>query len=273
MSATTLGSKVSQRFEQLVSGHDVVVRLFARALMRFSLVEDRRFFDPGDFPWTAVLEANWGPIRAELDSLLQLREELPNLQDLWPEQRRLTTDDRWKTYFFFGYGVKAQRNCARLPHTTRVLESIPGLMTAFFSVLGPHKHLPEHRGQLKGVLRYHLALRVPEPATASGITVGGETAHWAEGKCLVFDDTFPHYAWNDTDEDRVVLFIDVLRPLRAPVSWLNRALITVVGRAPMLRKAWENYDAWEREFDRRWAAAGAGTPGAGGAPRGPEGGR
>ena len=34
---------------------------------------------------------------------------------------------------------------------------------AFFSILAPGKHIPEHRGSLKGVIRYHLALKVPEP--------------------------------------------------------------------------------------------------------------
>ena len=35
---------------------------------------------------------------------------------------------------------------------------------------------------------------------------------------MIFDDTFNHEVWNDTDETRVVLFVDVLRPLPSPGS-------------------------------------------------------
>ena len=40
---------------------------------------------------------------------------------------------------------------------------------------------------------------------------------------MIFDDTFNHEVWNDTDETRVVLFVDVLRPLPSPESLINRA--------------------------------------------------
>ena len=90
----------------------------------------------------------------------------------------------------------------------------PGLTTAFFSILSPRKHIGEHRGPWRGVLRYHLALRVPEPPAAAGISVGGQVAHWEEGRSLLFDDGYEHHAWNDTDGVRVVLFVDVIRPLQ-----------------------------------------------------------
>lgn len=137
---------------------------------------------------TGGLEDNWQAVRAELDGVLRLRDQPPNFQDLSPVQAALTSDDLWKTYFFYAYGYKATANCARCPRTTRVLDNIPGLTTAFFSLLGPHKHLPEHRGPYKGGLRCHLALLVPEPARACGIRVADQTAHWQEGKCLLFDE-------------------------------------------------------------------------------------
>jgi len=211
-----------------------------------SLVEDRPFFDPARFSWAAALEANWAAIRAELDEVLRFRDELPNFQDLSPEQAALTTNDGWKTFFFCAYGHRAEANRKRCPHTARVVDSIPGLSTAFFSVLGPHVRLPPHRGPYKGVLRCHLALKVPDPTDASGITVGGQTVHWQEGKCLIFDDTFPHEAWNDTDLDRAVLFLDIVRPLRPPASWLNVVLIGLIGLSPPLLKWKRRHRNWER---------------------------
>ena len=71
------------------------------------------------------------------------------------------------------------------------------------------------------MLRYHLALKIPEPREACRLRVGGEYANWDEGKSLLFDDSYEHEAWNDTDGERVVLFMDVVRPLKSPVRQVN----------------------------------------------------
>jgi ornithine lipid ester-linked acyl 2-hydroxylase len=68
-------------------------------------------------------------------------------------------------------------NCASCPHTAALLETIPGVVTAFFSILSPHKHIPPHRGPYRGVVRCHLGLMVPGPPDACGISVGGEVRH------------------------------------------------------------------------------------------------
>lgn len=231
---------IFQRLEQLIA--------------RSSLVGDQRIFDPAQFAWTSMLEENWQTIRTELDEVLRLRDHLPNFQDISPAQAALTTDDQWKTYFFLAYGNEVRSDCRRCPRTAGVLKNIPGLTTAFFSVLGPGKHLPEHRGPYNGVLRCQLALVVPEPAAACGILVGGETAQWREGKCLVFDDSYLHCAWNDSDRDRVVLFMDIVRPLRPPVSWLNKAVINAIGRSRLVRGSKERHLEWERRFEEHWPA-------------------
>ena len=44
--------------------------------------------------------------------------------------------------------------------------------------------------------------------------VDTETLAWEEGKFLVFDDTFYHEVWNDSDEMRVILLVQ-FRRLRA----------------------------------------------------------
>ncbi|WP_166793615.1 aspartyl/asparaginyl beta-hydroxylase domain-containing protein [Frankia sp. B2] len=197
-----------------------------------------------------ALEENWTAIRLELDAISVRRADLPNFQDISADQRPITDDDHWKTYFFYGYGHRFTGNCARCPQTAELLDHVPGLTTAFFSILGPHKHVPEHRGPYKGVIRYHLALRIPRPWEASGIRVGSQTAHWEEGKAIAFDDTYPHEAWNGTAEDRTVLFLDIVRPLPFPHSWLNRFVIWGIARSPFVRDAKRNHDSWERKFVR-----------------------
>jgi aspartyl/asparaginyl beta-hydroxylase (cupin superfamily) len=35
---------------------------------------------------------------------------------------------------------------------------------------------------------------------------------WQVGKLMIFDDTIEHEAWNDSDEDRILLIFDIWRP-------------------------------------------------------------
>jgi len=241
----------SGRHAQRLSSHalSAAVSWLEKRIDQHSTIGAGPFFPTESFTWPRSLEKNWKAIRQELDQMLAYRDDLPNFQDISPEQRLLTDDDRWKTYFFYGYGFRFAGNCAQCPRTATLLAGIPALTTAFFSVLGPHKRLPEHRGPYKGVIRYHLGLKIPSPPEACGIRVGGETAHWQEGKSLLFDDTYQHEAWNDTDEDRVVLFLDIVRPMPFPYSWLNALVITAVGRTSFVRNARRNHADWEQRFE------------------------
>ncbi len=216
---------------------------------RHSLVGDHTFFDPADFAWIPALEAGFPAIRRELEAVLSYRDDLPNFQDISTDQYQLTDDDRWKTYFFHGYGFTADRNLARCPETARLLQGIPGLTTAMFSILAPQKRIPPHGGPYKGVLRLHLALMVPEPAEACGIRVGSDVRHWEEGRSLVLDDVHEHEAWNDTDGTRVVLFVDFKRPLRGVPRVVNDTMITLIGWSPFVQDAKARHKAWERRFE------------------------
>jgi len=200
---------------------------------------NKTFFDPNSFPWVAAVEAEWGAVRKELDALLTRREEIPNFQDISDAQKDLTEGDQWKTFWLYAYGKKAEENCARCPETVRVLQKIPGMTSAMFSILAPKKHIPEHRGLWKGVLRYHLGLIVPSPVGSSRIRVGKDVQCWEEGKSMIFDDSHPHEVWNDCDSQRVVLFVDVERPLPFPLAALNRAFIWIIARSPSIAEPME----------------------------------
>ena len=225
-----------------------LIKHLERFITRYSLVEDRPFFQARNFPWTVTLENNWQMIRAELDTVLLEPDKLPNFQDISKDQVNITRDDRWKTFFLYGYGYKMDRNCRACPQTARLVESIPGMYTAFFSILAPGKHIPLHRGPYKGLLRCHLALIVPEPEQECWIEVGGETRSWQAGQCLVFDDTYKHRVENNTDGIRVVLFLDVLRPMGRFSSMVNRSILFLIRWSPFIRDARRNHQAWERRL-------------------------
>ncbi|MGO9087688.1 MAG: aspartyl/asparaginyl beta-hydroxylase domain-containing protein [Candidatus Sulfotelmatobacter sp.] len=222
----------------------------ARALVeRVMFFQDgnKTFFDPEAFLWVAPVEAEWKLIRTELESLLMYREEIPNFQDISEAQKALTEGEQWKTFWFCAYGEKAEENCARCPETVRILQQIPGMKSAMFSILAPKKHVPEHRGLWKGVLRYHLGLIVPEPKGSSRIRVGKDVRYWEEGKSMVFDDSHPHEVWNDSSSHRVVLFVDVVRPLFFPLSLLNRAIIWIIARSPSVAEPMGRVRKYGRE--------------------------
>jgi beta-hydroxylase len=213
-----------------------------------SLVGDATFFTLERFAWIEQIERNWEVIRDEAERLLEDRDELANFQDISKDQIEITDDDRWKTFFLYGYGFEAKLGVEMCPRTAELMREIPGMTTAMFSILSPRKHILDHRGPYKGVLRYHLGLIVPEQATQCRIRVGDDIRHWEEGKSLIFDDTFNHEVWNDTDDTRVVLFVDVLRPLPSPWSIINKLIVKAIGYSPFVLDAKRNNEAWEKRF-------------------------
>ena len=231
-----------------------LLAFYEKLIPKYSLIGDTAFFDSKQFDWTTEIEANWVLIRKELDELLKYRDSLPNFQDISPDQADYTSpDDLWKTFFMYGYGIKSEKNCQRCPETTRLIEKIPGMKTAFFSILLPGKHIPEHRGPYKGVVRYLLALKVPEPKEKCRIRVGDETRHWEEGKSMMFDDSFPHEAWNETDGVRVVLFLDIMRPMRFPLSILNELFMKLIAISPYIQDANINQKNWADRLEKLFA--------------------
>ncbi|HTR88846.1 MAG TPA: aspartyl/asparaginyl beta-hydroxylase domain-containing protein, partial [Solirubrobacteraceae bacterium] len=190
-------------------------------------------------------------IREEAERLLEHHSDLANFQDISTDQVEITDDDRWKTFFLYGYGFEAKLGVEMCPRTAELMRRIPGMTTAMFSILSPRKHILDHRGPYKGVLRYHLGLVVPRDAESCRIRVGEHFRCWHEGQSVIFDDTFNHEVWNDTDETRVVLFVDVLRPLPSPYDAINRAIVKAIGYSPFVLDAKRNQEAWEARYRAR----------------------
>ncbi len=249
--ADTPKSAWERTVELTIAVGERILTPIERFIGRRSLVGDATFFPLERFPWVAHVERNWTVIREELERVLEDREALPNFQDISKDQIEITDDDRWKTYFLYGYGFEAKLGTETCPRTATLMREIPGMTTAMFSILSPRKHILDHRGPYKGVLRYHLGLIVPRDAESCRIRVGGDFRHWQEGESMVFDDTFNHEVWNDTGETRVVLFVDVLRPLPSPWSQINRAIVKAISYSPFVLDAKRNQEAWERRYRER----------------------
>lgn len=155
------------------------------------------FCDPTQFDFVRTLEANWQSIKEELDALV------PGEFVEWPE--RQLHGHGWTVYGLVAFGKPLVANCARCPRTAALLQSIPGMSMAGFSALAPGTTILPHRGYTSQVLRCHLGL-VTSPQAA--LRVGSEIRTWEAGKCLVFDDTSEHEAWNRGTQTRIVLLVD-----------------------------------------------------------------
>ncbi len=70
----------------------------------------------------------------------------------------------------------------------------------------------------------------------------------------MFDDTYEHEAWNDTDGERVVLFLDIKRPLRPPMNTINDGIIKAVSTSPFVTTARAQHVAREEQFSAAWDA-------------------
>jgi len=215
---------------------------------KYSIYGNPPLYDNSTFPWALEIERDWKRIRAELDRVLLRRDELPNFHDITAEVKPITSDNLWKTYMLAGYGLESEMNSKHCPETSRILKKIPGMKTAFFSILSPNKHIPAHKGPYNGVLRYHLGLIVPEPKEKCRIRIDQEVKHWEEGKSLIFDDTFNHEVWNDTSGHRAVLFVDFVRPLKFPINLLNKYILSAAIFTHAIREAQKNQREWEKKF-------------------------
>jgi len=224
--------------------------VFNSFLRKYSLIGDPDVFDPRDFSWVAPLEVDWKVIRDEAMSVMAERDALPPIAEISPDHERLGRDRKWKTYFIWGYGYRVDAHCRRCPETARLVEQVPGLITAMYSVHEPGAHLPHHRGVTKAFITAHLALQVPQPREACRIAVEGKDYFWEEGRFFVFDDTYNHEVWNDTDEPRVILLLHVKRPMRWPGSWVRDGFLWGIRKSPFVQEARESILKWVEEHER-----------------------
>ncbi|HZV20828.1 MAG TPA: aspartyl/asparaginyl beta-hydroxylase domain-containing protein [Hyphomicrobiales bacterium] len=225
-----------------------IIAMVERMNLRFSKVGNPSVYDNAVFPWAEKIESEWKLIRKELDNVLVRKDDLPSFHDIAADVSSISQDHGWKTFLLTGYGIKSERNIALCPETWRIVQAIPGLKTAMFSIFEPGKHLPAHRGPYNGVLRLHLGLIVPEPRDQVAIRVGERICHWEEGKVIIFDDAYEHEAWNKTDKVRVVLFVDFVKPLRFPASLLNWLILNIALFTPYIREGYDKHRRWERKF-------------------------
>ena len=81
-----------------------------------------------------------------------------------------------------------------------------------FAMLPSGSRLVKHRDPYAGSLRYHLGL-VTANSSDCFLSVDGDEYYWKDGEAILFDETFIHFAENKSEVDRIILFLDIKRPV------------------------------------------------------------
>jgi aspartyl/asparaginyl beta-hydroxylase (cupin superfamily) len=181
-----------------------------------------QYFDPGEFSWVPAVEAAAASIRDELVELLKdgtddfrayIQADAESVR--LDATKSLVDSKDWSALFLVENGAAVAKVVDRCPRTWEAIQRAPLLdipgrgPTAMFSLLKAGARIAPHTGMFNTRLVCHLPLIVPPGCR---FRVGNDVREWEEGRLMIFDDTIEHEAWNDSQEDRVVLIFDIWRP-------------------------------------------------------------
>jgi len=220
--------KVRHKFTRQLTDHSTIVAPVNCIMYAFSKVPNTPYIDTDHFPEVKLLRDNWEVIR----------DEALKLQQSGEVKRSDKFDDigfnslfkaGWKRFYLKWYKngnlPSAEELC---PKTTELLSQCPNVKAAMFTMLPPGGKLVRHRDPFAGSMRYHLGLSTPNSAECY-MDVDGERKGWFDGQDFMFDETYIHYAHNQTDQDRLILFCDLERPMNNPIAtWFNRLFGRIV---------------------------------------------
>jgi beta-hydroxylase len=195
----------------------------------FSKVPTTPYLPTSTFPEMQVVTDSWEIIREEA---LNMREQeriaaSKNNNDAGFNSFFKTG---WKRFYLKWYDAQHPSAAIYCPKTVEILNKIPSIKAAMFAELPPGAKLNPHRDPYGGSLRYHLGLTTPNNDECF-INVDGVPYSWRDGEAVFFDETYIHEAYNRTDQDRIILFCDVERPMRykwaqAVNRWLAKTIVT-----------------------------------------------
>jgi hypothetical protein len=128
----------------------------------------------------------------------------------------LSVQHDWNALYLYRGAALVPESAELAPTTFGVLRDhvvhtrkICPLLESHFSVLLPGARIKPHCDLWNFSINLHVAIDVPN---GCGITVAGQTRGWTEGKCLLFDYSFEHEAWNEGDRPRTCLLVDLWHP-------------------------------------------------------------
>ena len=112
----------------------------------------------------------------------------------------------WKVIILIYNGNFISNSKKMFPKTIEILQKIKYIRMAGISCLEAGGYIPPHNDEGFERYRYHLPLIIPENC---GIKINNIDYNF--DKEFIFDDTYIHSVWNNSNKPRFVLIIDILK--------------------------------------------------------------
>lgn len=201
------------------------------------------------FPMNRVFEdpANFSALKEEVENVLEKTgggDSLTMTSETFSGQNKYIGSDirreNGKTKAWRVINIKAGDEYSAVAHKyfpslVRILRGCPQIGTCAVSVLQDGVHIPIHVGYYKGIMRYMIPIVVPKDRENVFLCVNELKYCWTEGVGILWDDTYPHKVYNNTDEIRVVIYMDVVRPLRWGLNALNRFILMLACNSKIVK--------------------------------------
>lgn len=202
--ATLAASEVPERFTRYLLRSGTAQS--SRAAGWYPELSSRPFHDPAQFAISGMLEEHFAEIEREVSQL--------EADTFHAEAENIRRTGRWEVMILFEAGRMKSENCAKVPRLTELLQKSPDVRTTagliYLSRVKARTKIAAHRGGSNMRVRLHLGILIPEGDCR--LRVDQEITGWSAGKCMVFDDFYEHEVWNNTDQDRLVLVVDLWHP-------------------------------------------------------------
>jgi aspartyl/asparaginyl beta-hydroxylase (cupin superfamily) len=219
------------------------MRTFDAVIAAFALKKD--ILNSSDFPFHQTLAANKSVFLEEYIGLLKAQKTY-NVKDFYrtASDTQVKHDDNWKAAPILLFNYQFKENVLRCPKTFQILSQLPGCCSIMYSVLGPGKHVPAHRGIYRGVYRCLFTLQM-EPGGNCWLRVKDKKIYFSEGESIVFDETLEHEVKNETSQPRVALYLDFFRKLPFPLNHANNLVYAILRKSPYVLGVLDGYRQME----------------------------
>ncbi|HEY3330181.1 MAG TPA: aspartyl/asparaginyl beta-hydroxylase domain-containing protein [Capsulimonadaceae bacterium] len=155
--------------------------------------------------------------RAEVQRLI----EGASQQDVVAKLEALTADRARTMVFFKWYGAQIE-NSVDIPAFN---DDYKYIQTIGVSVFNKKQSTSKHFGPFRATLRVLYNINQMNDKSAY-INVGDVNHYWKDEKLFIFDDTLMHQSFNESEQVRYCLFVDILRPSLIPAFF--QGVVTVV---------------------------------------------
>lgn len=168
------------------------------------------FHDEKDFPELKILKDNWRKIRDEIIVVEENQGKLKGHKTY--NTPPINENENWSNFYLDNFLWSSHKNKKLFPFTNSLIKKIPNCTLAAISILSPGGKVKPHYGDTDGIVRCHLGLIIPNPFPTCGIKVGSEEKGWKEGELIVFTEAHLHEVWNNSNQRRYILIVDIIPP-------------------------------------------------------------